>query len=102
MTWSILSAKTDTKRSPFTGQDIRFTIKGETLYAIALAWPGQQLVIRSLGASTGLWNQAIGNIRLLGHHGPLTWGRTDQALVIDLPDQPPCEHAFVVKITPSV
>ena len=40
---------TDTKRQPFTGQDIRFTTRGGTLYAIALAWPGEQLTIRSLG-----------------------------------------------------
>ena len=29
----------DTASKPFTGEDIRFTTKGNTLYAIALAWP---------------------------------------------------------------
>jgi len=29
----------DTKRATFTGEDVRFTAKGATLYAIALAWP---------------------------------------------------------------
>ena len=29
----------DVKRKPFTAEDIRFTRKGDTLYAIALAWP---------------------------------------------------------------
>jgi alpha-L-fucosidase len=89
---------TDTNRGAFTGEDIRFTTRGDTLYATALAWPGKQLVIRSLGASAGLWDQTVADIRLLGHDGPLTWNHTDQALVIDLPDNAPCEHAFVVKI----
>jgi alpha-L-fucosidase len=89
---------TDTNRAPFTGEDIRFTTRGETLYAIALAWPGKQLVIRSLGANTGLWNQTVADIRLLGYDGPLVWNRTDQALVVDLPDNAPCAHACVVKL----
>jgi alpha-L-fucosidase len=30
---------TDTKRTEFTSQDFRFTVKGDTLYAICLGWP---------------------------------------------------------------
>src|SRR5207237_10356316 len=29
----------DTTGTPFTSEDIRFTAKGDALYAIALAWP---------------------------------------------------------------
>lgn len=89
---------TDTQRSAFTGEDIRFTTKGEILYATALAWPGETLTIRSLGSATGLWERPIQRVRLLGHEGALTWSRTEQALVITMPAQPPCEHAFVVEI----
>ncbi len=32
----------------YTGEDIRFTAKGDTLYAIFLAWPGKQAVIKTL------------------------------------------------------
>ncbi|MDZ4716886.1 MAG: alpha-L-fucosidase, partial [Roseiflexaceae bacterium] len=48
-------AFTDTKRAPFTGQDIRFTAKGADFYATMLAWPGEQVTIHSLAASAGLW-----------------------------------------------
>ena len=30
---------TDTKRQGFTSQDIRFTTKGDALYALLMAWP---------------------------------------------------------------
>ena len=89
---------TDTKRSDFTGEDIRFTTKGDALYAIALAWPGRQMAVRSLGQAAGFWNGPVGAVRLLGHDGPLSWTQTDQALVVDLPEQPPCAHAFVVEV----
>jgi alpha-L-fucosidase len=32
----------------YTSEDIRFTVKGDNLYAIFLAWPGQKAVIRTL------------------------------------------------------
>jgi alpha-L-fucosidase len=45
---------TDTKRTPFTGQDFRFTTKGDTLYVIGLAWPANGgAVVRSLAATVG-------------------------------------------------
>lgn len=91
-------AFTDTKRSRFTGQDIRFTQKGDTLYAIVLAWPGEQAVIQSLGADKGLWEKPIRQIELLGHSGALTWQREGGALTVQLPNQSPCDHAYTLKI----
>jgi alpha-L-fucosidase len=90
---------TDTKRSVFTGADIRFTTKGDKLYAIALAWPGRQMVVRSLSLGAGNLEHQVASVRLLGHDGPLTWMQTAEALVIDLPAQRPCDHAFVVEIS---
>ncbi len=52
-------AFTDVNRAEFTGQDIRFTTKGDTLYAIALAWPGEQVTIKALGTDAP---SAIGEI----------------------------------------
>jgi len=89
----------DTKRTAFTGQDIRFTTKGDTLYAIALAWPGERLVIKSLGKSMSLWDREISNICLLGHEGQLEWSRDESGLTVKLPERKPCDHAFALKIT---
>ena len=94
-------AFTDTQRQPFTGQDIRFTAKGDTLYAIALAWPGERVTIHSLGTDVGLWNGDISEVTLLGHEGPLQWSRAADGLTVTLPAQKPGEFAFALKITPA-
>lgn len=48
--------------------------------------------------SRGRYATKIQDVVLLGHHGKLHWRVTLQGLEIDLPDQPPCEHAYVFKI----
>jgi alpha-L-fucosidase len=88
----------DTKRQPFTGQDIRFTTRGSTLYAIALAWPGEQLTIRSLGSASPHVSGEVTGVTLLGHPGKLEWSRTESGLTIKLPARKPCDHAYAVKI----
>jgi len=34
----------------YTGEDIRFTVKGDTIYATFLAWPGKRAIIKTLRA----------------------------------------------------
>ena len=84
---------TDTQRTAFTSQDIRFTTKGDALYAICLAWPDSgKVVINSLGASAPV------NISLLGSPKTLSWSRSEAGLIIDVPDRKPCAHAYAFKI----
>jgi alpha-L-fucosidase len=86
----------DVKRQPFTGEDFRFTTKGDTLYAIALAWPDtRKLVVKSLAAG----RTKVSDVALLGHEGPLEWRQTDAGLEVDLPANPPCDFAATLKIT---
>lgn len=89
---------TDTNRSAYTGQDIRFTTKDDILYAIALAWPGSSITIKSLGSAAGLWSGAIGDVQLVGHPGKLAWQQDADGLTVQLPEQPPGQYAFVFKI----
>jgi alpha-L-fucosidase len=88
---------TDTKRDAFTSQDIRFTTKGDALYAICLAQPEGQVTIRSLGASSSVNTGRIGGVSLLGG-GELVWSQGDEGLVITLPAEVPGSHAFAFKI----
>jgi len=89
----------DTKRPPFTGEDIRFTTKGEALYVIILAWPGEQVTLKSLRTASPLWDKEISGVSLLGHKGRLERSRDESGLTIRMPDRKPCKHAFVLKIT---
>lgn len=88
---------TDTKRSSFTGQDFRFTTNGNALYAIALAWPGEQATIKSLAAGSSLQTGSIANISMLGS-GDLHWSQDSDGLHIQTPAQKPCDDAFSFKI----
>jgi len=91
---------TDTKRAPFTSQDIRFTTRGDTLYAIALAWPDDgEVMITALGANSRLYQRAIEKVELLGHGEPVQCIQHAGGLTIALPAQRPCEHAFVFRIS---
>src|SRR5205814_3580874 len=87
-------------RAPrFTAQDLRFTTKGDALYAIALGWSEDRtLAIRSLAERGSGAGGRVADVRLLGHDGKLEWSRTAEALVVKLPEKKPCEHAFAVRI----
>ena len=92
-------AFTDTKRAAFTAEDIRFTTQGDDLYAIVLDWPGKQLVVRALAESSPLYDGRIGEVHLLGHDQPLVWTRTGDGLIVTMPEQKPCDHAYCLRIT---
>ena len=82
-------------KSPMTSKDIRFTTKGDLLYAIVLGWPRNgKVAVRSLAKPAG----QIATINLLGCSGTLEWKQADDALVINLPAGKPCGHAITFKI----
>ncbi|MGA2683710.1 MAG: alpha-L-fucosidase [Verrucomicrobiota bacterium] len=87
------------KGKPFTVEDFRFTVKGETLYAIELGWPTNGASIQSLGKSARLLDGKIRRIELLGSREKIKWKRTDDALVIAQPKHEPNDFAVVYKIT---
>jgi alpha-L-fucosidase len=88
---------TDTNRSSFTGQDFRFTTNGSTLYAIAMAWPGEEAHIKSLAKGSSLQKGEIAKISMLGA-GNLEWTQDEAGLHIKTPAQKPCDDAFSFKI----
>jgi len=91
----------DTDSKPFTGEDIRFTAKGDTLYAIALAWPESgKLKIKSLATGSALTQREIKTVELLGSKAKLKWTRNAGGLTVELPAQKPCNHAFALRISP--
>ncbi len=70
----------------FTAQDIRFTTKGKTLYAIALGWPAEnKFTIRSLARTAVDGENEIKHVELVGHEGELKFTQTADALIVELP-----------------
>jgi len=89
-------------RLRFQPTDIRFTTKGDTLYAIALGWPSDgKMVIKSLAQDSAKFPRQIRKVELLGAKSELKWTRTAQGLEIQLPDEPPCQYAFSFRILPG-
>jgi alpha-L-fucosidase len=86
----------------YTGQDIRFTAKDNVLYAIALDWPGEKVLIKSLAPRGrnwgGVYPSEIVSITMLGDGKPLRWEMTKEGLVVETPKTRPCDYAFVFKI----
>jgi len=91
-------AFTDTQRAAFTAADFRFTTKGNVLYAICLAWPGEHATIRSLASGSSLLDQQIAAVELLGAAGALSWSVDEQGLHVTFPHAKPCNHAYALKI----
>ena len=92
----------DTRRQAFTAQDIRFSTKGVALYAILLGWPARgEATIQSLGSNLKLYPAEIGTVEMLGVKGALRWSRGARGLRVQMPAERPCEHAYVLKITPK-
>ena len=75
----------DTKRGSFTSEDIRFTWKDGTLYAIALKWPESgRLLIKSLADG----NMAVNQVHVLGHTERPGWQLNQNGLEVDLHQLP--------------
>jgi alpha-L-fucosidase len=92
----------------YTAEDIRFTSKGNVLYATCLGWPKKTFTIGSLGRwsrtpfggpDPAFYADEIRSIRMLGVDRNLKWKVSKKGLTITRPDVKPCDHAFVFKIT---
>jgi alpha-L-fucosidase len=100
----------DTKRKPFTAQDVRFTTKhvprhevpaADVLYAIVLGVPEGEIVIRSLGSSLRLYPQQIESVELVGSRSAVSWKREEDALRVTLPADAKVKHAVALRIKPT-
>jgi len=102
----------------YTARDIRFTVKGDDLYATFLDWPGEWAVINSIRGTDpepagmeniifdeesgpgypGFYKEEIKRISLLGDGKDLNWSLTPKGLVVEMPESKPCDHAYALKI----
>ncbi len=82
----------------YTAEDIRFTRKNETLYAIALGLPKKQVRINALGLNAQAEGKKIKSVELLGYPKTLKWTQDDDGLMIKVPRKIPTKHAVSFKI----
>lgn len=83
---------------PYTAEDFRFTVKGDTLYAIELGWPTDgKLTVHALG-SGALKGRKVQSVDLLGSDAKVQWHQDEDALHAQLPAQPPGKYAYVLRV----
>ena len=71
---------------------VRFTKKEDYIYAIHQGWPGETLEINNISVIPG------SEIRMLGVEESLKWKEDQNKLIVNLPSEKPCDHAFVLKM----
>ena len=82
----------------YGSKDIRFTTKGETLFAFCMNKPEGDIVITSLGKNSKLNIKTIASVKLLGSNEKLTWKQESIALIIDKPNKLPDWQVTTLKI----
>jgi alpha-L-fucosidase len=86
-------AFSDNEESLYTAQDIRFTRKGEKLYAISLAWTEEDVVISSIGNE-----KTVKEVSMLGSDEALSWDQAPEGLRVSFPEKMPTDYAHALEI----
>ena len=94
------------RRLSIRADDIRFTSRDNLLYATFLGWPEEKAVIsfdqdpKSNFKTIKLLEPGeIESVKMLGIDKELNWSMTRKGLEIDVPNEKPCDNAYVFKIT---
>ena len=79
------------------GPMIRFTAKGSSVFAICLAWPDTEVLVRALGKKE-MPGREITAVNMLGSKDVIKWRQTSAGLAVSVPQEKPCRYAFVYRI----
>ncbi|MDE7060066.1 MAG: alpha-L-fucosidase, partial [Lachnospiraceae bacterium] len=93
---------TDGKDKVFTGEDFRFTVKGENLYVICLNYPEDgKVLIKALGEQDAShlpkFHGIIDEVSVLGFDELPKWKRTEQGLAVET-ERVASENPVVIKV----
>jgi alpha-L-fucosidase len=76
---------------PYEAGDIRFTTKGETIYAFCMINPTDKIEITSLG-------KTVSSVKMLGCKEKLSWKQEGDALVVNKPSKLPEWQVVTLKV----
>lgn len=81
-------------------QDIRYTRKGNTVYAIVLGWPGEgeKVTMTALGEKASEKPLNVKSVALLGADELIKWKQKKDELVVTCPETKPHDMALVFRI----
>jgi len=87
------------KKPDLGSTDVRFTTKGNLLYAHVMGWPDDAFVIKSLGSSSPVVQSKIVNVEMLGTSEKLKWTQNREGLRISKPGVTPSPIGQTFKVT---
>jgi alpha-L-fucosidase len=83
-------------RKDLDAEEVRFTTKGNALYAFVMGWPQKETVIKPLGTNNA--GMKVANVTMLGFNGKLQWAQGGDGLRVQMPAAKPCDYAIALKI----
>ena len=83
---------------PYESTDIRFTTKGNTLYAFCMGQPTSDVRILALGKDSKINSQKVASIKMLGSNEKINWKQEADALIISKPLKLPEWQVVTFKI----
>ena len=87
----------ESKRKDLTAEDIRYTTKGDAIYAFVMGVPEKEAVIPALGTKSPQLPGKIVNVELLGS-GTMSFQQNEDSLRVSLPETKPAEYAVALKV----
>jgi len=85
----------DTDTTNYTSEDFRFTTRGDTLYAIGLAWPCSGEAVHSLARPR---NETVQSVALVGSNASVKFEQSPDGLHVHLPAQAPSKFAYSLRV----
>jgi alpha-L-fucosidase len=82
---------------PYQQGDLRFTMKGKTLYAFCMEKPEGNIHISSLGLKTAT-GKKISSVKMLGSKENIKWSQNDDEVIIHKPTNLPEYNTVVFEI----
>ena len=90
-------------RGAYGPEDIRYTRKGNVVYAILLGWPGENkaVTMTMFGRDGKAQDVKVKSVSMLGSDEKIKWERNDSGLVITTPSRKVDDLAVVFKFDTS-
>jgi alpha-L-fucosidase len=83
----------------YSNKDMRYTVKGNTVYATFFGWPdGNSVLLETFAKDAIDGDLKVNEISMLGYDGELKWELKDNGIEITMPDQVVNEMAIVFKM----
>lgn len=83
---------------PYESGDIRFTSKGEMVYAFCMMRPTNTIKISSLGKNSKLCGKTVASVKMLGSGEKLNWKQEGDALQVEKPAKFPDWQTITLKV----